>query len=182
MNEPLLSVRDFSVVYDVDPPVRAVTNVTLDIKRGEIVGLAGESGCGKSTLAYAITRLLKPPAAIVGGKVLFHSREGHDLTRVHQIGERTFPRNDRDPRGAGSNELGMVCWDRCGRHYRAGPGDVGGGMPRQDRRSQGRHIGGARRIRVTPGHLDPSAGGQECQSAHPGAADAHEVDWAGIRG
>ncbi|MEN0085127.1 MAG: ABC transporter ATP-binding protein [Leifsonia sp.] len=79
MTDTLLSVRDFSVVYDVDPPVAAVKNVTLDIKRGEIVGLAGESGCGKTTLAYGVQRLLKPPAVITSGSVVFHDRTGEDI-------------------------------------------------------------------------------------------------------
>ncbi|MGN7800365.1 ABC transporter ATP-binding protein [Leifsonia sp. 22587] len=79
MTDSLLSVRDFSVVYDVDPPVAAVTNVSLDIKRGEIVGLAGESGCGKTTLAYGVQRLLKPPAVITSGEVVFHDESGQDI-------------------------------------------------------------------------------------------------------
>lgn len=75
----LLSVRDFSVVYDVDPPVRAVTDVNLELRRGEILGLAGESGCGKTTLAYGIQRLLKPPAVITNGEVIFHDASGTDI-------------------------------------------------------------------------------------------------------
>ena len=76
MSETLLSVQDFSVVYDIDPPVEAVKNVSLDLHRGEILGLAGESGCGKTTLAYGIQRLLKPPAVITGGSVLFNDASG----------------------------------------------------------------------------------------------------------
>ena len=75
----VLEIEDVSVDYLVDPVVHAVRNVSLTLHRGEVLGLAGESGCGKSTLAYAVTRLLKPPAAVVGGRVLFHSREGHDI-------------------------------------------------------------------------------------------------------
>src|SRR5213079_2452010 len=44
---------------------------------GEIVGLAGESGCGKSTVANTVMSILRPPARIVGGSVLFR---GDDLT------------------------------------------------------------------------------------------------------
>lgn len=79
MPEPLLSVRDFSVVYDVDPPVEAVKNVTLELQRGEILGLAGESGCGKTTLAYGVQRLLRAPAVIAGGSVTFHDVTGVDI-------------------------------------------------------------------------------------------------------
>lgn len=79
MNDTLLSVHDFSVVYDVDPPVRAVTEVSIELQRGEILGLAGESGCGKTTLAYGIQRLLKPPAVITGGSAILHDASGEDI-------------------------------------------------------------------------------------------------------
>lgn len=79
MSDPLLSIHDFSVVYDVDPPVAAVKNVTLDLQRGEILGLAGESGCGKTTLAYGVQRLLRAPAVITSGSVTFHDASGEDI-------------------------------------------------------------------------------------------------------
>ena len=79
MSTPLLSVRDLSIVYDVDPPVEAVKHVSLTLERGEILGLAGESGCGKTTLAYGIQRLLRPPAVIAGGSVIFHDADGADI-------------------------------------------------------------------------------------------------------
>ncbi|MEI3867338.1 ABC transporter ATP-binding protein [Microbacterium sp. CCNWLW134] len=83
MSDTLLSVRDFSVVYDVDPPVRAVSDITLELRRGEILGLAGESGCGKTTLAYGVQRLLKPPAVITDGTVVFHDASGDDIDVNH---------------------------------------------------------------------------------------------------
>jgi peptide/nickel transport system ATP-binding protein len=75
----VLSVRDLSVDYLVEPPVRAVQNVSFELRRGEVLGLAGESGCGKSTLAYGIVRLLKPPAQITSGSVVLHDRTGADV-------------------------------------------------------------------------------------------------------
>ena len=75
----VLSVEDFSIDYLVEPVVHAVRNVSFSLRRGEVLGLAGESGCGKSTLAYGIVRLLKPPAAITSGRAVFHSREGVDI-------------------------------------------------------------------------------------------------------
>jgi peptide/nickel transport system ATP-binding protein len=73
VSRPVLTVENFSVDYLVDPVVHAVRDVSFTLRRGEILGLAGESGCGKSTLAYGIVRLLKPPAAIVSGRAVFHA-------------------------------------------------------------------------------------------------------------
>ncbi|MDX6579749.1 MAG: peptide/nickel transport system ATP-binding protein [Gaiellales bacterium] len=70
--EELLRLADLSVEYVLgDRRVRAVDGVSLSIAPGEILGLAGESGCGKSTLANAVLQILKPPAEIVGGEILF---------------------------------------------------------------------------------------------------------------
>ncbi|GAA1449171.1 ABC transporter ATP-binding protein [Leifsonia poae] len=76
MSAPLLSIRNLTVDYQTDSPVRAVNNVFLDIRPGEIVGLAGESGCGKSTLAYTVTRLLQAPAEITGGSIEWRRDDG----------------------------------------------------------------------------------------------------------
>jgi peptide/nickel transport system ATP-binding protein len=64
----LVEVRGLEVDYG---RVRAVDGVDLDIRAGEVLGLAGESGCGKSTVANAIMQILRPPARIAGGSILF---------------------------------------------------------------------------------------------------------------
>ncbi len=80
MSEPLLQVRNLDVDYlTCDGAFRAVRNVSFDINRGELFGLAGKSGCGKSTIAFAITRLSKPPAWVAGGEILL---EGRDLLQM----------------------------------------------------------------------------------------------------
>ncbi len=73
--EPVLTIRDFSVAYRTPSgDVRAVDQVNLTLRAGEVVGLAGESGAGKSTLAYGACLLLRAPAVITGGSVEYHGR------------------------------------------------------------------------------------------------------------
>ncbi|WP_051433184.1 ABC transporter ATP-binding protein [Promicromonospora kroppenstedtii] len=75
--EPVLEVRNLSVDYGFgDDPTHVLREVSLTLRRGEVLGLAGESGCGKSTLAYAATRLLPPPGLITGGEVWLTGRDG----------------------------------------------------------------------------------------------------------
>lgn len=75
----LLEVKNLSVDYSAaNGAVHAVDQVSFTLARGEILGLAGESGCGKSTMAYAITRLLRPPAYITAGEVLYHPPESRE--------------------------------------------------------------------------------------------------------
>ena len=78
----VLTVEGVSIEYEVAPPVRAVRDVSLSLERGEILGLAGESGCGKTTLAYGINRLLKAPAIMTAGDVVFHDRSGERIDVV----------------------------------------------------------------------------------------------------
>jgi ABC-type dipeptide/oligopeptide/nickel transport system ATPase component len=59
---PLLRVENVSVRLG-RPPVQAVKEVSFEVRRGEILGLAGESGSGKSVTSMALTRLLPATAA-----------------------------------------------------------------------------------------------------------------------
>ena len=80
-DDPILDVVDVSVIYATPGgAARAVDGVTLQLGRGEFLGIVGESGCGKSTLLFAIAQLLSPPALLAAGKVSFKGRDLVGLT------------------------------------------------------------------------------------------------------
>ena len=79
---PLLSVRDLTKSYTTrssgwfgakdGEAVRAIDGVSLDIRRGECLGLVGESGCGKTTFGKIVMRAVKPD----GGSITFDDGHG----------------------------------------------------------------------------------------------------------
>lgn len=95
----LYEIRNLSVDYHGRAgTVRAVDDVSLDIRRGEILGLVGESGCGKSTLGKALMRLHRGNAEISSGELWF------DGQNIMELSEREM----RDMTGA---RMGMVFQD-----------------------------------------------------------------------
>ncbi|WP_262060155.1 dipeptide ABC transporter ATP-binding protein [Streptomyces sp. STR69] len=94
-----LEIRGLSVSYRTrGGTVRAVRDVDLDVRPGEVTAVVGESGSGKSTTAHAITRLLAANATIDAGTIRFGR---HDLTALSEAELRTV-------RGA---QIGLVPQD-----------------------------------------------------------------------
>jgi peptide/nickel transport system ATP-binding protein len=84
--DPLLRVENLVVEYPLGgKTIHAVSGVSLEIARGETLGLVGESGCGKSTLGRAVLQLHRA----VSGRVLF---DGEDLTAMGGESLRTMRR------------------------------------------------------------------------------------------
>lgn len=75
-----------SKLFGTNVSLRAVNEVTLNIRRGEVLGLVGESGCGKSTLGRLILRLHEPTS----GNIFF---ENEDITRLSQRRLRSLRRD-----------------------------------------------------------------------------------------
>lgn len=85
-DDVVLEIRGLCVDYGFDADaVHAVTDCDLLLRRGQVLGLAGESGSGKSTLAMAATRLLRSPGVITAGEVLFHSRPTTGTGSAHTV-------------------------------------------------------------------------------------------------
>jgi len=91
-SETLLHIEDIRKYFKVRShagtsraEVKAVDGVTLDVRRGETLGLVGETGCGKSTLARCMARLYD----LTSGKVVF---EDHDISRTSRRGLRPVRR------------------------------------------------------------------------------------------
>ncbi len=76
-SEMLLDVRDLRTSFRLrEGSVKAVTGVSFNVRRGEILGLVGESGCGKSVTSLSIMGLVSAPGVVEGGQVIF---DGQDL-------------------------------------------------------------------------------------------------------
>src|SRR3977135_886976 len=75
--EPILEVRNLSVSYFSHMGVAssAITDVSFDVRPGEVLGMLGESGSGKSTLAASLLLLLPANGKIQQGSILFEGRD-----------------------------------------------------------------------------------------------------------
>ncbi|WP_421902378.1 ABC transporter ATP-binding protein [Maridesulfovibrio sp.] len=88
MNENILEIKGLKRHYPVSngllslskATVKAVNGVTLEVKKGETLGLVGESGCGKSTLARLLTGLEKPDQ----GNINFKGRRLDEWTATER--------------------------------------------------------------------------------------------------
>lgn len=78
MAETILSIQNLKQYFNIGKKngrpvyVKAVDDVSIDIRQGEVIGLVGESGSGKSTIAYSVIGMYEPS----GGRILFR---GEDL-------------------------------------------------------------------------------------------------------
>lgn len=71
----VLETRGLSVEFDLPSgKLRAVDDVSLEVRRGDVYALVGESGCGKSTLASALLNLVPDPGRITAGDVVLQGR------------------------------------------------------------------------------------------------------------
>lgn len=100
MSEALLHIDDLAVTYSSGAKtVHAVNGVSLDIKKGETLGLVGETGAGKTTIAKAILGILpSPQSKVSSGEILFH---GKNLLKM----------SGKELRGVRGGQISMIFQD-----------------------------------------------------------------------
>ena len=78
----IVEVKNLSTQYFTEGGiVRAVESISLKLRRGSIIGLAGESGSGKSTLALSIMKLLPGNGEIVQGEIII---DGQNIVEMSE--------------------------------------------------------------------------------------------------
>jgi oligopeptide/dipeptide ABC transporter ATP-binding protein len=98
----LLEVKDLKKYFRVGrEALKAVDGISVEIKKGETLGLVGESGCGKTTVGRVLVRLYEPS----GGKILYNGDDitkvkGQDTKRLHRKMQMIFqdPQASLNPR------------------------------------------------------------------------------------
>jgi len=104
MTEILLKVEDLRTYFNTEDGVlKAVDDVSFEVKRGETLGIVGESGCGKSITSLSVMQLVpKPRGKIVGGRIYYYldGPDPIDITSLEPNGMEM-----RDIRG---NEIAMI--------------------------------------------------------------------------
>ncbi len=99
MIKNLLDIVNLNIRFMSDQEtVNAVSDVSITLRSGEVLGIVGESGAGKSTIGNAIVNLLDPPGEIVKGKVIF---EGQNLVGL----------DDKAMRIIRGKKIGMIFQD-----------------------------------------------------------------------
>jgi oligopeptide/dipeptide ABC transporter ATP-binding protein len=146
---PLLSVTDLRRHFPIrnafgrrTGTVKALDDVSLEVRPGETIGIVGESGCGKTTLGKTLAGIHRPD----GGRIVF---EGHDISLKHgaergPVVQRLQyihqdPGNALDPRWTIGRSLDE-------------PLKIHSGLSRAERRARSREILAA--VGLPPGHLD----------------------------
>ena len=175
MNGNLLELTDLKMYFPIKSgivmdrhvgDIKAVDGVSLEIKRGETLGLVGESGCGKSTVGRTILRLYEP----TDGKIVF---AGQDITRLNEGELRPLrrrmqmifqdPYSSLNPRHSIGRIVGEPIWSHGIASRRAAqgrvrqlleivglPADAGSRYPHEFSGGQRQRIGVARALAVNP--------------------------------
>lgn len=93
MDDYILNIENLVTEFvTIEGRVKAVNDVSFNVRKGKILGIVGESGCGKSVTSLSVMRLIaKPNGIISAGSIYF---EGRDLLKLSDKGMRKIRGND----------------------------------------------------------------------------------------
>lgn len=104
----LVQIKNLSMSYPVQSDflnntkeyIHALDNVSLDIYKGEVLGLVGESGCGKSTLGKSLLRLIEPTGEILYENENILNKSAREMKTFRRKAQMIFqnPYSSLDPR------------------------------------------------------------------------------------
>ena len=104
MKDNIVEFKNVSIDYPLKKyTLRAVNNVSLNVKRGKITALVGESGSGKTTLSSSLIRCISEPGLIAEGEVIFNGKDKEDV-HVEKMSE---------------NELRKFRWEKVSMVFQA---------------------------------------------------------------
>jgi peptide/nickel transport system ATP-binding protein len=126
---PLLDVEDLTVEFATRRgTVRAVQHVTVQVAKGETVGIVGESGSGKSVTSYAVMRILDRAGRIADGSIVFSGVDVRNApeSEVRDLRGREISMIFQNPRAALNpiRKVGKQIEDILLEHVQAVPSDV----------------------------------------------------------
>lgn len=83
INNYLLDIRNLKVSFFTPAgEVKAINDISLKMKKGDVLGIVGESGSGKSVTAYSVMGLIPFPGRITGGTIDFNGHRINDMTEA----------------------------------------------------------------------------------------------------
>ncbi|MEM2703453.1 MAG: ABC transporter ATP-binding protein [Candidatus Bathyarchaeia archaeon] len=87
----VIQIRDLYLnFYTYEGVVKALDGVSLNVKKGEILGIVGETGCGKSVTSLSILKIVTPPGKIEGGRIEFNIKG--KTYNILELNEQTMTR------------------------------------------------------------------------------------------
>ena len=82
LKDIVLEVEDLKTYfYTEEGVVKALEKISLEIKKGEVLGLVGETGCGKTVTALSILQIIRDPGVIEAGRIFY---KGEDLLKKNE--------------------------------------------------------------------------------------------------